>query len=240
MKARGVVLQRRFFVTGANKINKAIQEDCSSPVEVFAIDPSITATGWAYRDEEDNIKTGVISQSTCGFSRLIKIERFIRKVLEQGSPFCFIEGYSFNSKFGREKAGELGGVIRRTLWYKKRPLLEIPPQTLKSWIKAKKKEQIMLEILSRYGVKISDNNAADAFVLQDIGRCLLELVSDFCKRNISDPEEVRLFFKEEDYKESGRLEKLFKYQANSIFNLVQSSGFKAQFYKKANPLNVEI
>lgn len=236
MKAKGVTQQREFFITGAKAIDEAVKARCKNPVEILSIDPSTNSTGWAYHDKKGIITFGVIKADTYGFSRLINIEKTIKEIIGDRTPFCVVEGYSFNSKFGREKAGEVGAMVRRPLWYKRRPLMEIPPQTLKSWIKAKTKDTIMLEILDKFGVKIDQNDAADAFVLQDIGYSMVLLVKDVCSKKISNPEDVRIYFKEESYKEVKGLKKMFRYQAGSLFNLIQSSGRKVDFYRKKVPV----
>jgi hypothetical protein len=66
---------------------------------------------------------------------------------------------------------------------------------------------------------------------------MVALVADFCSRKISDADGVRLYFKNEEYKRVKSIEKMFKYQATSLFNLIQSSGFKADFYRKKKPNN---
>ena len=237
-KAKGIVEQRSLFLKGCKFIHKAQKKHCEGGFGILGIDPAINSTGYAFRKSQaSGVKTGTITSSTYGFSRLIKIETAFRKILDQKrfAPFVVIEGYAMNATWGREAAGELGGVIRRLLYFKKRPLLVVSPLTLKAWVKAKKKEHIMLEILDRFGVKISNSDAADAFILQDIGfRCLL-MVHCVIKENLNDPEDVRVFFKGEEYKDTDGLEKLFKYQANSLFKIILNQGSYAEFFLKARP-----
>ena len=237
-KPKGVIEQRNAFLRGCKCIYKAQKEYCGGGFGVLGIDPAINSTGFAFRkNQASGIKTGAIKSSTYGFSRLIKIERVFRKILDQKNftPFVAIEGYAMNATWGREAAGELGGVIRRLLYFKKRPLLVISPLTLKAWVKAKKKENIMLEILDKFGVKISNSDAADAFILQDIAfRCLL-LVHKAIKSKLSDPEDVRVFFKDAEYQEADGLEKLFKYQADSLFKIILSQGANVEIFSKVKP-----
>jgi Holliday junction resolvasome RuvABC endonuclease subunit len=231
-KIIGVNDQRQEFCLGSKAICKAVNGFCNNPIEILGIDPSISSTGFAIR-KNDIVSTGNISQKSYGFSRLINIEKKLRDTLEDLSPFVAIEGYAMNAKWGREKAGELGGIIRRLLFFKKRPLLVISPLTIKSWVKAKGKDTVMLEILDRYKVKISNNDAADAFIIQEICHKAVLLSQSVFESKIRKPEEVRLFLKNEDYKKIiPELESLFRYQEKSLFKLIFTQGRYVEFFSK--------
>lgn len=229
---KGVVAQRKAFTENSKIIHSMWKEKCNGELEFFAIDPAISATGWAFRSSDGNIKVGCVRPKGFGFYRYLEIEKLIRKKIKGKSPFCAIEGYAFASRFGREKAGELGGIIRRTLFINDRPLLAISPLSVKSWVRAGKKQNIMLEILDRYKIKISDDNSADAFLIQEIARCLVILVDHFMKQKIFDQEDVRLYFKDDEYRKVKALNGLFKYQANTIFNLVAKQGSSIRDFLK--------
>lgn len=231
-KNMGIESLRLEFLLGAKAIIKAAKAYCDG--SILGIDPARGSTGWAFRYLSKEIATGNISPNLIGFSKVIVIEKQLKEMLEKIKPFVAIEGYAMNARFGREAAGELGGVIRRLLYYRKRPLLVVSPLTIKAWIQAKGKDQIMLEILDRYGVKISNNDAADAFVLQEICHKALLMSEAVVKNKIAEPEEVRLFLKNEDYKKTSGLEKIFRYQEKSLFNLIVSQGQKVLFFQKVN------
>jgi len=235
-KPRGVDEQRLAFIEGSKFIVRAVNKYCGNPIEIMSIDPARGSTGWCYRDDENKIKTGAIAPPGVGFSRIIKIEKQLREMVSDSSPFCVIEGYAMNAKWGRELAGEMGGVIRRLLYFKKRPLLVVAPLTIKAWIKAKKKEHIMLEILDQYKIKIANQDAADAFLLQEVGHKAILMAKAVVRSKIKDPEKIRLFLKSEKYKDHhSELEKLFRYQENSLFRLIYSQGPKVEFFLKAKP-----
>lgn len=234
-KPKGVVEQREAFLAGCKFIVRALDNYCSDPFEVLSIDPARGGTGWCYLKKTGKIKTGVIVPPSWGFSRVITIEKKLRKILGNRKPFVVIEGYALNATFGRESAGELGGVIRRLLYYKKRPLIAVSPLTLKAWVKAKRKDQIMLEILDRYQVKILDNNAADAFILQEVCSKAILLAKSVVSSGIDSHTDVRLFLKNEDYKETKGLKKLFRYQESSLFRLIMNQGRNVEFFFKAPP-----
>jgi Holliday junction resolvasome RuvABC endonuclease subunit len=236
-KVLGIEDQRREFLLGAKAIYKAANKFCEKPADILGIDPSISSTGFALR-KNGIIKTGKITQSTWGFSRLIHIEKELRKILENSNPFVAIEGYAMNAKWGREKAGEVGGVIRRLLYFKKRPLLVISPLTIKAWVKAKGKETVMLEILARYKVKIVDNDAADAFIIQEICHKAVLLSKEVAKSKIKTPKEVKDYLKEEGYKKNKELESLFRYQETSLFKIILSQWRDVEFFSIVNPREV--
>jgi Holliday junction resolvasome RuvABC endonuclease subunit len=57
------------------------------------------------------------------------------------------------------------------------PYIEIPPTTLKSFVGASKKEQVMMLVLKRWGHTSKTNDQADAYVLAQIGRHAMGLVA---------------------------------------------------------------
>lgn len=224
-KILGVNEQRQMFLNGCKEIER-IRKEHGKGFNVMGIDPARGITGIAVRKKGKSARRGIIRPRTWGFSRLLVIEKKIRHQLKKEEGlFIGLEGYAFNAKWGREAAGELGGVIRRILFLYKRPLLIISPLTVKAWIGASKKGNIMLEILDRYKVKIEDDNEADAFLLADIAEKTLMMANYIVKSDVKDTEDVRICFKDDLYKESPRLKNLFKYQARSLFNLIYKSKY---------------
>ena len=234
-KPKGVIEQRLAFIRGSKFIVRAVNKHCVDPIEILGIDPARGSTGWCYRNCGGIIKTGAIASSSYGFSRIIRIENQLRKMLNGKCPFVAIEGYAMNAKWGRELAGEVGGVIRRLLYYKHRPLLVISPLTIKAWVKAKSKDQVMLEILDQYKIKITNNDAADAFIIQEVGHKAVLMAQAVVKSKIKDPEEIRLFLKNKDYESTEGLKGLFRYQENSLFKMIYSQGSQVEFFLKAKP-----
>lgn len=57
------------------------------------------------------------------------------------------------------------------------PYIEIPPTTLKSFVGAAKKEQVMMLVLKRWGHTSKTNDQADAYVLAQIGRHAMGIVA---------------------------------------------------------------
>ncbi len=233
-KVVGVKEQRELFIQGCKFIDRARRLYCSKSYQVLGIDQSISSTGWTFRDKK-RIGTGSIKPHSYGFSRLINIEIQLRKLTDLKTPFVGIEGYAHNAKWGREQAGEVVGVIKRFLYISKFPVLPVAIQTLKSWIKAKTKAQIMLEVYDRYKIKISDPDAADAFVIADIVHKALFLANDVVIKGITDPDEVRIYLRDAGYQDRKPMRKLFKYQANSLFKLILNHGKNCEFFLKKRP-----
>ena len=222
-KVYNVDEQRQMFLDGCENI-EYIRKKYGKGFNVMGIDPARSITGLAVRKEGKSARRGFVKPSSWGFSRMIVIEKVIKHQLDKEED-CFvgIEGYSYNSKWGREAAGELGGIIRRLLFRYKVPLLVISPLTVKAWIGASKKGNIMLEILDRYKIKIEDDNEADAFLLADITEKALMMAHFIVNSSIKDIDDVRVCFRDELYKEYFHLENLFKYQAKGLFNLIFKS-----------------
>lgn len=63
----------------------------------------------------------------------------------------------------------VGFVIRRLFWNNSVPVIEIPPTTLKKFIGANKKDEVMMKVYKRWGFEAKTNDQADAYVLARIG-----------------------------------------------------------------------
>lgn len=80
-----------------------------------------------------------------------------------------MEGYASNAKFGREKLGELGGIVKLSHYavFGRDPIV-IPPTSLKKFVTGKgnaKKADVIAAIESRWGVSFRNDNLADAYGL---------------------------------------------------------------------------
>jgi len=233
-KKLSIYEQRESFVIGCKLIEQVRKTYCQEFL-TMGVDPSINSTGWAIRNSDISVKVGTITAKSSGFSRLIRIERRLRKILDGISPFIGIEGYAYNKKYGREQAGELGGVIRRLFFFKKRPLLVISPLTVKAWVKAAKKNQILLEIYDQFKIKITNDDAADAFLLSEITRNALLLAHHVVTLKL-DSDNIKDYFGDCEYIEQKGLKKLLKYQASSLFRLILSHGKQVAFFLKSPTL----
>jgi len=240
IKFKGIADKRKAFVRNCKKINKARLRYCNE-FNVLGIDPSISSSGFCSRlEDKTEVWVKQPSRFSTGFAKVMEIEQGVLNSLEKTDyPFCGMEGYAYGKKWGRERLGELGGVIKRTLFLHKTPLLIIAPLTGKSWVKAKSKSQTMLEILDRFKIKISNEDAADAFIIADI-----VLRSLYISKHVAEggylSKDMLNYFKKEEYKEIPELSSLFKYQANSLFNLIAGHGDEVLFFaNKKKPIKLK-
>jgi crossover junction endodeoxyribonuclease RuvC len=136
-------------------------------LNILAIDAALTATGLCL----PNGDTLTLSCKHAGMTRI----RWIRdRVIQEGRRFgpldlVVIEGYSYGSKGNSAvNLGELGGVLRFTLWEAAVPYVEIPPSCVKKYATGKGnagKEDMLQEACLRTHRRFPDNNSADAFWL---------------------------------------------------------------------------
>ena len=87
-----------------------------------------------------------------------------------------MEGYAAGASFGREKAGELGAVVKMAL-YESRGIFPtiVAPTSLKKYILGKGvggKNEILLGCYKKYGVDFHDDNAADSYGLARIAEAI--------------------------------------------------------------------
>jgi Holliday junction resolvasome RuvABC endonuclease subunit len=84
-----------------------------------------------------------------------------------------MEGYAHGSRFKREMMGELGGIIKASIfdWWGEQALVA-PPNTLKKFVTGKGgglKEMVLLDVFKKWNFSAQDNNLADAYTLARLG-----------------------------------------------------------------------
>jgi len=88
-----------------------------------------------------------------------------------------IEGYSFGSNLQFATAiRELGGIVRYQLRKIGHTPVEVAPTSLKKFATGKgfaEKGQVIAAVAHRFGLELTDDNMADAFVLAKIGEALV-------------------------------------------------------------------
>ncbi|HEY0820203.1 MAG TPA: hypothetical protein VGD46_15560, partial [Rhizobacter sp.] len=110
------------------------------------------------------------------FNRWAKYEAALEAVLGMADPeLIVIEGYGFASQSLGDLV-ELGTHLKRMLWRKGYPWVELTPNGLKKFCTGKgagPKDVIMMEAYKRFGIDTQDNNQTDAAVLAYAGAALL-------------------------------------------------------------------
>lgn len=141
-------------------------------------DTSSTGTGVhsTFTDRSETIKPTNLT----GGARLNFIESRVSSLLLAEQPeIIVVEGYSYGSKFYREQAGEVGGIVRyaiyRTgLWDQ---LRIATPQQVKQFATDKggaSKDDVKDAVRNRWHHPVADDNQADAYILALIGEYLLK------------------------------------------------------------------
>jgi Holliday junction resolvasome RuvABC endonuclease subunit len=143
-------------------------------IPVIGLDLSLTSTGFS-----GNSIRGTISSKEKGVQRLDDISKQIEKLLDENYPknvVAIIEGYSFASRNSQSHAiGELGGVVRLTLFRLGIGFVDVPPTCRAKFATGKgnaSKNEVISAVSARTGIVWSGKGAddeADAFVLEEMG-----------------------------------------------------------------------
>jgi crossover junction endodeoxyribonuclease RuvC len=135
-------------------------------IDALGLDLSLTATGYASAHA-----TGVFKVRTTGMRRLAEIREAMLD-LALDVDVVALEGYSFGSHAAHaHELGELGGVVRLTLWQRRIPYVDIPPASLKRFATGKgnaSKDEVLAAAIRRFGFEGSNNNEADAWLLRSM------------------------------------------------------------------------
>jgi Holliday junction resolvasome RuvABC endonuclease subunit len=128
------------------------------------------------------VRTGTITTDKLrGPHRLFYIQQQLHRILAEATPdMVALEGYALGG-FQKGKSrladlGELGGVIRLTLWTAGIDYLAIGPTMLKSIIADAgnaKKEAVRVAIRAKFRLDLPNDDEADAFALMIAGEARL-------------------------------------------------------------------
>jgi len=145
----------------------------------IGIDPSYSGYGLARinADESCHVERLVFTPELTGTGsvRLDIIFRVLQDKFEtiyacHDVKAVAVEGYAPGAKFGREMAGEIGGITRILSMreFRRRPLV-VAPSALKKFAtgggKGVSKEDVMAAVESRWGERFKSDDEADAYVL---------------------------------------------------------------------------
>lgn len=120
--------------------------------------------------QDGNYYTEVYKSDKRGIDRLRDIQSHVMNWLYQFNNVADVamEGYAFGSQMAN-MLGELGGMVKLTLFdFGIYPLI-VPPTNLKKYACGKgngvSKSQILLHVYKNWGAEFTDDNAADSYVL---------------------------------------------------------------------------
>lgn len=119
---------------------------------------------------EDAHYTEVYKSEKRGIERLKDIQAFVMDFMVKFNDIedVAMEGYAFGSQMAN-MLGELGGMVKLTLLdFGIYPLI-VPPTNLKKFVTGKgngvPKSQMLLYVYKKWGVELTDDNAADSYSL---------------------------------------------------------------------------
>ena len=136
------------------------------------LDLSLTSTGMSWMNEQSVIRTKLF-----GPERLHLISEMILSYLNKiDTPIVIVEGYSFASRNSQAHSiGELGGVVRVSLWRNQIPYVDVPPTSRAKFATGKGnagKGEVMSAVSARTGIVWSGSGAddmCDAWILEEMG-----------------------------------------------------------------------
>ena len=149
-------------------------------MRVVGIDQSYTGFGFSV-DGEAKKKAFPLSRYDSEIVRLAAVRGWFMDWLalqkRAGIDLVVMEGYANNAKFGREMAGELGGVVKLAVYdiLHQEPLI-VPPNSLKKFVSGSggaKKNTMLMHVFKKWGVEFSDDNQADAYALEQFGKAYI-------------------------------------------------------------------
>lgn len=114
-----------------------------------------------------------------------KILKHLDAISSQGEVFVFVEDYAFARLVNREAMGELGGIVKHSLWERNYPWETLPISTIRKIVTGKgnaKKDQVMYSLLKRHDIDINQNDLADAAAVALTGDYVIkarELAGDY-------------------------------------------------------------
>ena len=144
---------------------------------ILGIDPSLTSTGFSGGGHR-----GCLSSKKTGVERLADFAEQITALvnLMPDRPAAVIEGYSFASRHSQAHAlGELGGVIRLTLFRLGVPFVDVPPTCRAKFASGRgnaSKQEVISALSARTGIIWSGKGAsdeADGWILEEMGLCAI-------------------------------------------------------------------
>jgi crossover junction endodeoxyribonuclease RuvC len=165
---------------------------------VVGIDPSLTSTGIVVL-RHGEIEKALTTKNEPKLGTLKRVKKIGDKIFDiinnltndaetewEAPALIVIEGFSYGSKGrGVFDIAYLGWRIREELErYRTEddvPWLEVSPAQLKQFATGKgnaNKEIVLQQVYKRWGVELTDNNQADAYVLAQIGRAYLGEADD--------------------------------------------------------------
>jgi Holliday junction resolvasome RuvABC endonuclease subunit len=136
---------------------------------IVALDLSLTATGFATSAGASGV---LVPKNLDGMPRLKWILDSVWNVTD-GAELVVIEGYAFDRPNQAHQIGELGGIVRFTLWESGRAYVEIAPSCMKKFATGKgnsSKDEVLVAAVRQLDYAGSSKDEADALWLLEMAR----------------------------------------------------------------------
>lgn len=146
---------------------------------LLGVDASLNSTGYAFEDRQGVPVTDRITPGTKrGSARLHHNLMQLSRLLDNATPQVMVlEGYAMSAKSNSVfQIGEWGGLIRLEAWRRGIKVITVTPNTLKyaaTGSGAAKKPQMIAAIMELFGLSITQDDEADAFLLYKFGEAFL-------------------------------------------------------------------
>lgn len=140
-------------------------------MRIAAFDLSLTAPGYATFDGENRAGGVIDTKKLSGMLRLDHIRSEVLR-LSEGADLVVIEAYAYGMANQAHQLGELGGIVRYSLWQRGLTVVDLNPVYLKQYLTGAgnaKKDAMMAEAVRRLGYEGHSNDGADAWALLHAG-----------------------------------------------------------------------
>ncbi|MDP4158202.1 MAG: crossover junction endodeoxyribonuclease RuvC [Bacillota bacterium] len=156
---------------------------------IIGIDPSLTSTGICVMSEHGQvIESQAIQPKNKGPERLALFRQSLVNLISlRSNVHAFIEGYAFGANNQREALGELGGVLRLTLYDQNANMVIIQPTALKKFATGKgnaDKIAMAVALEKQFQLEYPTSDQTDAFWLATFGRSYLGLMPNLAKERL--------------------------------------------------------
>ena len=191
---------------------------------IIGIDPGRVSPGLCIINAvgEDEIEIRGLKTTGSGFSKVMQVEEWLLKhLIVKPIELAVMEDYAFESKWGRELAGEMHGVIMRYLWNRRIPLIKVAPIQLKNFVGSKAKEHIMKDVFRKWGYDTNNSDEADAIVLAKLGKALYNITKWACRAEYDRKEFETNPHKFIDYNQK---------EARTLINILETRGSEAHAF----------
>lgn len=156
---------------------------------ILGIDPSLTSTGICVMFKQGEVvENYAVQLKAKGTERLALFRNHFQSITnEHHDVRAFIEGYAFGANNQREALGELGGIIRLTLYDEEINTIVIPPTMLKKFATGKgnaDKIAMAVALEKQFQLEYPTSDQTDAFWLATFGRAYLGLMNNITKERL--------------------------------------------------------